>query len=157
MFVRVNVLPGFLVQTIFLQVCRFYYRGLTNSLELSKLSRWEQKYIHYLNGYFILRIFNQTVGVILVNIFADTSEISLYSTINVWILICDSLIINIFLALSMKIYLRRFAEVGRLQISDLIQLRKEYRVMIGTSVMRVIIDLVFLGLPIVKGKCIGPI
>lgn len=157
MYVRLDILPGFFVQTVFLQVCRFYYRGLTNSIELSRLFRWEQKYIHYLNGYFILRILDQSVGIILVNIFANTSDIAFYSTLNVWILICDSLIVNIFLALSMKIYLRRFAEVGRLQISDLIQLRKEYRVMIGTSVMRVIIDLVFLGLPIVKGKCIGPI
>jgi len=39
-YVRFDILPGFLVQTVFLQICRFYYQGLANSIEMSRLSKW---------------------------------------------------------------------------------------------------------------------
>lgn len=39
-YVRFDILPGFIVQTIFLTICRYYYKGLVDAIEISHLSRW---------------------------------------------------------------------------------------------------------------------
>jgi hypothetical protein len=76
-----------------------------NAVEISRLSKWQRNYISYLNCYSVIRVIAQTAGLILVNIYALTDKIALYSQINVWILILDSVITNVYLALSLKIYL----------------------------------------------------
>jgi hypothetical protein len=76
-----------------------------NAVEISRLSKWQRSYIGHLNCYLIIRVIAQAGGLILVNIYALTDKISLYAQINVWILIMDSVITNVFLALSLKIYL----------------------------------------------------
>ena len=78
-YVRFNVLPGFLVQTIFLTICRYYYKGFTGAINIRHLSKWERNYISYLNVYYYLRIAAQTVGVTFVNIYAETDSISFFS------------------------------------------------------------------------------
>lgn len=39
-YVRFDILPGFTIQTIFLTICRYYYKGLVDAIEISHLSRW---------------------------------------------------------------------------------------------------------------------
>jgi hypothetical protein len=34
-YVRFDIIPGFIVQTIFLQICRFYYRGLVGLVDVN--------------------------------------------------------------------------------------------------------------------------
>ena len=71
-FVRLDFLPDFILQTIYITICRFYYLGLVNAIEISHLRRWEQNYIHYLDFCYVLRI---VAGIILSNVFAQCNEI----------------------------------------------------------------------------------
>lgn len=147
-YARYNVLPGFLVQTIFLTICRYYYIGFTGAIKVHHLCRWERNYINYLNVYYYVRIGAQTIGVILVNIYAQTDHVSFFFQISVWILITDSVIMNIYLILSLKIYLKAIRFIPAMSEKEIQTLKVEYGLMIATSLMRVIIDLIFLAIPL---------
>jgi hypothetical protein len=85
------------------------------AIEVWHLLKWEQSYVGYLDFYYIFRILVQAIGILLVNIFAETDQISLFSQINLWILILDSVIMNIYLILSLKIYLRAITHINFIQ------------------------------------------
>jgi hypothetical protein len=162
MYVRLDILPGFIVQTIFLIICKFYYEGLVDAIEICHMARWEQKYITYLNGYFVLRTVAQATGIVLVNIYAETDKISFFSQVNIWILISDSVIMNVYLVLSLKIYLKRLNHIVSIEEKELRKLKMEYFLMIITSFTRVVIDILFsTALPLAiesnsASNCIGP-
>lgn len=96
-----------------------------------------------------MRVFTQSAGVLLVNIFTESQLLPLFLKINVLILIGDCCIINVMLLVSLRIYMVRFRQTGRIYESDLAQLRQEYSIMIMTSLLRIVIDVLFLVLPIV--------
>jgi hypothetical protein len=117
------------------------------------MARWEQRYITYLNGYFVLRVVMQATGIVLVNIYAETDEISFFSQVNLWILISDSVITNGYLAVLLKIYLKRLNHIISIGEKELRKLKMEYFLMIITSLTRVVIDILFLtALPVVIGS-----
>ena len=158
-FVRLDFLPGFIVQTIYITICRFYYLGLMNAIEISHLARWEQNYIHYLNFYYILRIVAQGTGIILINIYAQGNEIGKVAKINAWILIIDAVIMQAFLLFSLKIFVKAVGFIPAMKSREKRTLKTEYYLMIFSSFLRVIIDLVFLGLPWITSSaseaCLG--
>jgi len=75
------------------------------------------------------------------------------------VLVFDCTVINVLLLISLKIYILRFRESGRIEESDLRELKQEYGIMIMTSLLRIIIDVAFLIMPILpedsQGRCIG--
>jgi hypothetical protein len=76
------------------------------AIEISHLSKWERDYITYLNVYYVVRIVVQFMGIALVNIFVEKDSISTFSQVNLWILVVDSIIMNIYLIVSLRIYLK---------------------------------------------------
>ena len=70
MYVRIDIIPGFIVQTIFLFICRLFFKGLTNSISVSKMEGWEMKVIFGLRVYCVLRWLVQGTCIILINILA---------------------------------------------------------------------------------------
>lgn len=158
-FVRLDFLPGFIVQTIYITICRFYYLGLMNAIEISHLAKWEQNYIHYLNFYYILRIMAQGTGIILINIYAESNEIGKISKINAWILIIDAVIMQVYLFISLKIFVKAIGFIPAMKSKEIKTLKTEYYLMIFSSFLRVIIDIIFLGLPWITSSaneaCIG--
>jgi hypothetical protein len=97
-----------------------------------------------------------------VNIYATTDRIELFSQINIWILILDSVIMNVYLGLSLKIYLKRFNHISSMKEKEIRKLKIEYFFMIVSSFMRVVIDILFLtALPLFikehsRDECIAP-
>lgn len=39
-YVRMDIIPGFTVQTIFLFICRLFFKGLTNTIPISTMALW---------------------------------------------------------------------------------------------------------------------
>ena len=39
-FSRIDVLPAFLIQTIFLSICKIFFKGLYSSIPISLMARW---------------------------------------------------------------------------------------------------------------------
>lgn len=76
------------------------------AIKVSHLSKWERDYITYLNVYYVVRIVAQFIGIALVNIFVEKESISTFSQVNLWILVVDSIIMNIYLIVSLRIYLK---------------------------------------------------
>jgi len=74
-FTRIDIVPAFVIQTLFLEICKLYYRGLTNTIEVSRLANWEIKFIKFLKGYCVVRVINQSIGVLLVNILNQDDDI----------------------------------------------------------------------------------
>lgn len=108
--------------------------------------------------YLIVRLALQSIGIALVNIYANSDKISFFSQINIWILMFDSVITNIFLALSLKIYLKAIKLIYTIDQQDLVTLKIEYTLMIVTSFMRIVIDIPFLIMPMFiksNNPCIG--
>ena len=110
----------------------------------------------------MVRFVSQAAGITLVNIYAESEDISMFSQVNVWILISDSVIMNAYLGLSLKIYLKRLNHIVSIQEEELRKLKIEYSFMIISSLIRVVIDILFLtALPLLvkehsSSACVGP-
>jgi hypothetical protein len=79
------------------------------------MPKWEQQFINVLKVYCIVRIIAQSIGILLVNVFAETGYVETFLSVNIWILIADCFISNALLLTSLKIYMVRFSQSGRLE------------------------------------------
>jgi len=100
--------------------------------------------------------------IVLLNIFALTDHIEFYVKLNIYMLVFDCLACNVILCISRSIFIKRFEQANILEQSDLGVLKKEYTIMIITSLYRVVLAVFFIILPMegVPGfdfgeKCIG--
>jgi predicted metallopeptidase len=39
-YVRIDAVPAFLIQTIFLSICKIFFKGLTGSIPISLMAKW---------------------------------------------------------------------------------------------------------------------
>lgn len=69
------------------------------------------------------------------------------SKINAWILIIDAVIMQVYLFISLKIFIKAIGFIPAMKSKEIKTLKTEYYLMIFSSSLRVIIDIIFLGLP----------
>jgi hypothetical protein len=85
--------------------------------------------------------------IVLLNIFAQTDKIELFLNINIYLLVFDCFACNFILIVSRNIFIRRFEEAHTLEQDDLRVLKKEYTIMIITSLYRIVLAVFFIILP----------
>jgi hypothetical protein len=121
------------------------------------MQKWEVKFMRLLTVYRAVRLFIQPMGIFLVILLGNTDMIETLLEINIWVLISDSIISNVFLVTSLRIFVVKFRQLVQLSEKDLRKLKIEYVVMMMTSVMRFVIDSIIFLLKIVDNECIGPV
>jgi hypothetical protein len=69
-YVRLDIIPGFIVQTIFLFICRLFFKGLINTIPISTMAPWEHRLMKTISPYCYFRLLAEGVCILLLNIFA---------------------------------------------------------------------------------------
>lgn len=112
-------------------------RNLVSTCDIREFPPYSIKFVLALKIYFLLRLAIRLVIVILIAACSD-QDTELYSTIEFLSLIVDSAVINVFLLVSLKVFL------GRLNDPHLASLRQEFRIMVCCSLCRIVIDSLYL-------------
>lgn len=111
--------------------------NLVSTCDIRQFPPYSLKFVSALKGYFLVRLGIRLTIVVLIAVCSD-EETELYSTIEFVSLIVDSAVINIFLLISLRIFM------GRLNSPHLASLRREFSIMVSCSICRIIIDSLYL-------------
>ena len=124
MYARIDVVPAFIIPTIFLSICKIFFRGLLSSIPIKLMAKWEIKFMSVLRVYYIARIIVIGICALLLNIFVETEDATFYLTLTVNVLIADCGFGNVILVISLRIFMVRFTETNRFEEKDLKRLKR---------------------------------
>ena len=68
-YARLDTVPAIIITTIFLSICKLFFKGLMGSVEVKQMQKWEIKFMSMVRIYYYTRMLVLAVCLLVLNMF----------------------------------------------------------------------------------------